>query len=61
MLFNVLLDGLVGSIPLLGDLFDTTWKANTRNVNLLEGYLRTPRVSPTTNRWFELVLVGVLL
>jgi Domain of unknown function (DUF4112) len=28
----------VGSIPLLGDLFDVGFKANTRNVKLLEPY-----------------------
>lgn len=40
MLANVLLDIVVGSIPLLGDLFDVGFKANTRNIRLLEPYLR---------------------
>ena len=35
MAANVLLDIGVGSIPLLGDLFDAGFKANTRNLNLL--------------------------
>lgn len=35
MLGNVLVDGVVGSIPLLGDLFDFAFKANRRNVALL--------------------------
>jgi hypothetical protein len=38
MMANVLLDVTVGSIPLLGDLFDVGFKANTRNVKLLEPY-----------------------
>ncbi|MDZ7783979.1 MAG: DUF4112 domain-containing protein [Halioglobus sp.] len=36
MMFNVLLETAVGVIPVLGDLFDFAWKANDRNVALLE-------------------------
>ena len=39
MLTNVLVDTLVGSVPVLGDLFDAGWKANSRNVALLEEWL----------------------
>ena len=35
MLGNILLDAVVGSIPLFGDLFDLTYRANRRNLNLL--------------------------
>ena len=38
MMTNVLLDVAVGSIPILGDLFDVGFKANTRNIKLLEPY-----------------------
>jgi hypothetical protein len=38
MMANVLIDTAVGTIPLLGDLFDVGFKANTRNVQLLEAY-----------------------
>jgi hypothetical protein len=61
MLFNIILDGTVGSIPILGDLFDTTWKANTRNVNLLEAHLRDPVRSKQTNQWFLFLLLTVLI
>lgn len=40
MLFNVGLDWLVGLIPLLGDVFDVAFKANLRNLRLLENELR---------------------
>lgn len=39
MVGNVLVDFLGGSIPLIGDLFDATYKANVRNVELLEDAL----------------------
>lgn len=35
MLGNVTLDALVGAIPVLGWIFDFTYKANTRNLKLL--------------------------
>jgi Domain of unknown function (DUF4112) len=35
MLFNVLLDTVVGSIPLLGNVFDLFYKANYRNLLLM--------------------------
>ena len=38
MAANVLIDIAVGAIPLLGDLFDIGFKANTRNIQLLEAY-----------------------
>jgi hypothetical protein len=44
MIFNVAIDALFGSIPLVGDLFDFAWKANDRNLALLEhhAYEETP-------------------
>lgn len=38
MLSNVAVDTLAGAIPFLGDIFDFTFKANKRNVNLLKQY-----------------------
>ena len=35
MAANVAIDSVVGSIPLLGDLFDVGFKANRRNIGLL--------------------------
>lgn len=35
MVFNASLDALIGAIPVLGWVFDFTYKANTRNVKLL--------------------------
>ncbi|RPA80690.1 hypothetical protein BJ508DRAFT_327028 [Ascobolus immersus RN42] len=39
MLLNIALDFFVGLVPILGDLADATFKANTRNANLLEDHL----------------------
>jgi hypothetical protein len=39
MLANVGIDALVGSVPAFGDVFDAAWKANMKNVALLEDHL----------------------
>lgn len=44
MLGNVGLDALVGLVPLLGDVFDFAFKANRRNLRLMERHCR--RLSP---------------
>jgi hypothetical protein len=61
MVFNIAIDALVGSVPLLGDLFDITWKANTKNVNLLESHLQQPHQSRKADRRFLWLLFGGLL
>jgi hypothetical protein len=40
--WNVAVDTLVGEVPILGDLFDIGFKANIRNLALLDGYLARP-------------------
>jgi Domain of unknown function (DUF4112) len=46
---NVVIEAVIGMIPLVGDVFDAVFKANQRNVRLLDEYLadpvRTTRVS----------------
>jgi hypothetical protein len=41
MLFNLAVDAGVGMFPLLGDFFDVAWKANVKNLRLLEEHLQT--------------------
>src|SRR5688572_15966804 len=36
MLGNLLLDAGLGAVPLLGDIFDVAYKANTKNLRILE-------------------------
>jgi Domain of unknown function (DUF4112) len=50
MVANAVIDGAGGVIPVFGDLFDTVWKANTRNVDILEAYLHNPAPEHHTER-----------
>jgi len=43
---NIGIDALVGAIPIAGDLFDFGFKANARNVELLEQALRGRQAAP---------------
>jgi hypothetical protein len=61
MAFNILVDTVVGAVPLVGDLFDFAWKANNRNVNLLNQYLDSPRETEVSSRFFVWGLASVLL
>jgi hypothetical protein len=47
MTLNIMVDLLVGAIPLVGDLFDVYWKANRMNVELLRRHLKA---NPTGQR-----------
>src|SRR5258705_11235202 len=59
---NVALDAAVGAIPLIGDIFDFGWKANLRNVALLERHLAAPDRAERADRSFvSLVICGVVV
>jgi Domain of unknown function (DUF4112) len=36
MVLNVIIDSLFGAIPILGDIFDVAFKANQRNITLMQ-------------------------
>jgi hypothetical protein len=57
MAFNILLETIVGSIPFIGDFFDFAWKANVKNLELLESHLATPRSSKKADWWFAILLI----
>jgi hypothetical protein len=42
MLGNIAVDGLLGTVPLVGDAFDVVFKANRRNVQVLQDWLDDP-------------------
>ncbi|MGF1528893.1 MAG: DUF4112 domain-containing protein [Candidatus Competibacterales bacterium] len=59
---NVLLETVIGVIPLAGDLFDMGFKANQRNVALMERYLDNPTTTTRRSRryvWALLLVVAL--
>ncbi|HKQ31242.1 MAG TPA: DUF4112 domain-containing protein [Burkholderiales bacterium] len=57
MAFNIGVEGLLGTIPLLGDAFDAAWKANQRNVRLLDAWLDRPTKAERSSRLLGVCLV----
>ena len=58
MAFNVGVEGLVGMIPFAGDVFDAAFKANQRNVRLLNAWLDEPRRATRASRAFVVLLIA---
>ncbi len=53
---NIVVELLFGMLPVLGDIFDATFKANARNMELVDGWLEQPR---QTRRRSKLLLGGL--
>lgn len=47
---NIFIDILIGSIPIIGDIFDVGWKANKRNAGLLQQYQSNRRGTETQSK-----------
>ena len=60
MVANVAIEVVVGSVPILGDMFDIAWRANRRNYALLTGSVYEPR-KHTVQSWFFLGGLCVVL
>lgn len=59
MIANVLLEAAVGTIPLIGDVFDATYKSNIRNLRLLHARLSAPESAPKSDRGFFALLIAI--
>lgn len=61
MASNIVFDSLAGTVPVFGDLFDVAWKANSKNMDILESHLESPQVSKSADRGFIFLLLGGLI
>lgn len=60
MILNMALDSFIGSIPLVGDAFDFVFKANRRNVALLENAISDgTQAKMNAKRYF--IVVGIIV
>ena len=65
MAINVGLEAIVGVVPIVGDLFDAMWKANQRNIRLMEQFQKTPVAARRQSRlvvaaWFAGAIMFML-
>jgi hypothetical protein len=61
MVLNVIIDFVVGVVPIVGDVADVFWKSNTKNFALLERHLGETPISTRGDWLFVAGLVGVVL
>lgn len=58
---NIILDAVIGAVPVLGDLFDAAWKSNLRNVELLDRHARTPGTAARSDMTVVALVIGGVL
>ena len=62
MLSNVALDALIGIVPILGDIFDFAFKAQTRNLALLDAWVASPdRTARRSRRGLLLIPLAIII
>lgn len=62
MLGNIALDALIGAVPVIGDIFDFVFKAQTRNLALLDEWVGSPeRTARRSRRGLLLIPIAVLI
>jgi hypothetical protein len=62
MLVNVAVDVLMGLVPFIGDVADVFWKANSRNMAMIERHVAQPRPATAGDYLFvAAVLTAVVL
>jgi NAD/NADP transhydrogenase beta subunit len=61
MILNVLLDVTIGAIPFVGDLFDFAFKANSRNMKLMQEHYQEGRHNGSAWKVIIPVLIVLLI
>lgn len=61
MVLNQFIDAVIGAVPFLGDLLDIGWKANVKNVTLMEKALNDPDAARRASAGMLVGLVALLL
>ena len=60
MLLNLAIDLLIGLVPFAGDIVDVFWKANTKNMTLLERHAASPMPATAGDWWFVTGLTALV-
>lgn len=61
MMLNIALDTLIGSIPVLGNIFDFFYKANERNVRMLRAHYEEGKYQGSGRNIIIMVGIGIVL
>lgn len=61
MAINLVIDNFLDAIPFLGNIADFFWKANLKNMALIDNYMTDPRRSVRRSRWANWLTVGAIV
>ncbi|MBE9093203.1 DUF4112 domain-containing protein [Tychonema sp. LEGE 07203] len=62
MAANIVIDTVAGTVPVAGDLLDVAWKANVKNIELLDAHLGSPEPGKKADWLFvAALLLGLML
>ncbi|MEZ2303729.1 DUF4112 domain-containing protein [Microcoleus sp. EPA2] len=63
MAANIVFDTVAGTVPVAGDLLDVAWKANVKNIELLDAHLGSPEPAGKKADWLFVaaLLLGLAL
>ncbi len=62
MATNIVFDTVAGTVPVAGDLLDVAWKANVKNIELLDAHLGSPEQGKKADWLFVVaLLLGLML
>ncbi|MEG4013408.1 MULTISPECIES: DUF4112 domain-containing protein [unclassified Microcoleus] len=62
MAANIVFDTVAGTVPVAGDLLDVAWKANVKNIELLDAHLGSPEPGKKADWLFvAALLLGLTL
>jgi hypothetical protein len=61
MVANIAVDSLLGSMPIVGDIFDVAWKANRKNYELLIREREGTKRKHTVQDWLFLGLLMLMV
>lgn len=61
MVSNILFETVLGTVPVVGDVVDAAWKANVKNIKVLEEHLHVPEQRKQGDWLFLALLLGGLL
>jgi hypothetical protein len=62
LISNIALDALLGMVPVLGDLFDFAFKAQTRNLALLDRWVAAPhKIAKRSRRGLLLIPLTIIV
>lgn len=61
MAINLAIENLFDMVPIVGNIFDFFWKANEKNMDLLERHLQDARSTSLNSKFFLILIVVALL